>query len=363
MNEVFTTIGATFCLFLLVLIKSKKKSALGDNWLVLWLAVHCAYFISFGLTSVLPSSTLYVAVLVSQISFLALPPIQYFHARAASNRSVVAVLWEGSLVLAIFLALIVVPLIMPSEIIAGSLTVRNPSLFVLPLLILLVPFYYPLRGFQVIQSHRRALKQRLSNLNKADLTWATNWAFSTMALSVGSLILMAATFVIEIPIPVRSGIVLFLQALQIGIVGYLGLTRSRVFILSRAADELELPEGKSEYEDAATDFATLQAFQASDQSYLDAELTAGALADRIGWAPDRLSRALRLGGATNFYDFVNGARIEAFKEMALDPKNKRTNMLYLAYDAGFGSKSAFYDVFRVSENLPPARWRRQAMQD
>jgi AraC-like DNA-binding protein len=362
MNEVFATIGATFCLFLLVLIKSKQKSALGDGWLIAWLAVQCTYFISFGLTAVLPQSTVYFAVVSSQLTFLALPPIQYFQARAASNQPISPVLWESSFTAAIFVTLIVLPMIIESEIIAGSLTVRVSSLIALPILIMMIPGYYALRGFQVIRRHRQMLKQRLSNLNKADLAWATHWAVSTMALSGGGLLLIAASFMIEIPIPVRVGIMLFLQAVQIGIVGFLGLTRSRVFILSRSADEFDLPDGKREYADAKADFVTLQAFQNEDKSFLDAELTAMSLSDRIGWAPDRLSRALRLGGATNFYDFVNSARIEAFKEMALDPKNKRTNMLYLAYDAGFGSKSAFYEIFRARENLPPARWRRQARQ-
>lgn len=360
MNEVFASIGAAFCLFLLVLIKSKQKAALGDGWLILWLALLSAYFISMGLTAVLPPTAVYAAVLVNQATFLALPPVQYFHARAATNHPVGTALWEGSFAVAIFVGLIVIPLVMPSEIVAGSLAIRNPALLALPLLIVLVSLYYPVRAFRHLRLHRRALKQRLSNLNKADLVWHVHWAISTVAVFAVMVIIYFLTLVIDITIPVRVGVILFFQAVQIGIVGYLGLTRSRVFLLSSNTDDFQLPEGRTEYAEATADFTTLKAFLLAEKSYLDPDLTASDLADGIGWAPDRLSRALRLGGATNFYDFVNQARVEAVKALALDPDNKRTNMLFLAYDAGFGSKSAFYEAFRAVEHVPPARWRRNA---
>lgn len=361
MNEVLASIGAAFCLFLLVLIKSKSKSALGDLWLVAWLAVHAVWFIALGLTAVLPPELVRVAVLASQLAYLSLPPLQYFHARASSNYSVRDVAWEASFSALIFGGLLALPLLFESTIVAGSLTVMNASLIAVPLIVLLVCAYYPIRAWLHLGRHRSALKQRLSNLHKADIEWGRRWAISTLLVQGTGIAVYFATFLFTFPIPARMAVLLFFQAVAIGIVGYLGLTSSRVFLLNRGADELGLPDDRQDYDEAAVDFRAVQAFVAKEKSFLDPELTALALADAIGWAPDRLSRALRLGGGTNFYDFVNRARVDTLKALARDPQNRRTNMLFLAYDSGFGSKSAFYEAFRAVESIPPAQWRKQEL--
>jgi AraC-like DNA-binding protein len=84
------------------------------------------------------------------------------------------------------------------------------------------------------------------------------------------------------------------------------------------------------------------------------------LAERLGWAPERLTEALRHGGGVNFFDAINGARVQEVQQLARRPENAAISFLVLAHEAGFASKSAFYEAFRRHAGCTPAAWRRRS---
>ncbi len=97
----------------------------------------------------------------------------------------------------------------------------------------------------------------------------------------------------------------------------------------------------------------------SEQPYLDTELTLKSLAEKIDLHPNKLSWLLNEKLHKNFSEFVNGYRLKAFQEKALDPKNGHLTLLGLAYESGFTSKSVFNDYFRKSTGLTPRVWVKQ----
>jgi AraC-like DNA-binding protein len=58
----------------------------------------------------------------------------------------------------------------------------------------------------------------------------------------------------------------------------------------------------------------------------------------------------------NFYDFVNRYRLEEFKKLASDPKNRQFTMLALAFDCGFNSKSSFNRYFKKATGQTPSQY-------
>ena len=58
----------------------------------------------------------------------------------------------------------------------------------------------------------------------------------------------------------------------------------------------------------------------------------------------------------NFYDFVNQYRLEEFKRLLSDPKNRNLTLLSLAIDCGFNSKSSFNRHFKKVTGQTPSQY-------
>jgi AraC-like DNA-binding protein len=61
----------------------------------------------------------------------------------------------------------------------------------------------------------------------------------------------------------------------------------------------------------------------------------------------------------NFFDAINAARVREVQQLSRMPANGSVSLLVLAHEAGFGSKSAFYEAFRRHAGCTPAEWRRR----
>lgn len=98
----------------------------------------------------------------------------------------------------------------------------------------------------------------------------------------------------------------------------------------------------------------------SYQAYSNTELTLRSLAEMINLHPNKLSWLLNEKIGKNFNDFINGYRLKAFQEKAVDPQNGHLTLLGLAYESGFTSKSVFNDFFKKNTGLTPKAWVKQA---
>ncbi len=95
-------------------------------------------------------------------------------------------------------------------------------------------------------------------------------------------------------------------------------------------------------------------------AYANSELTLRSLAEAIDLHPNKLSWLLNEKIGKNFNDFINGYRLKAFQDKAVDPKNSHLTLLGLAYESGFTSKSVFNDFFKKTTGLAPKAWVKQA---
>ncbi|MEQ8925763.1 MAG: helix-turn-helix domain-containing protein [Fulvivirga sp.] len=116
----------------------------------------------------------------------------------------------------------------------------------------------------------------------------------------------------------------------------------KVSILSR--------EEAQPYIDSLTELMEKQAV------YLDNQISLRSTAAMINISPNKLSFLLNEFIGKNFNEFVNGYRLEAFKEKALDSGNSHLTLLGLAFDSGFTSKSVFNDFFKKNTGITPKAW-------
>ncbi len=364
MIAAFAGAGGALCALLLALMASKPKRALGDVWLLAWLAAYLFYFATLGLSLASAGWSAFALSLAAQSAAVALAPLQYLHGRAVTAAPLrESLAWAAPALIGMG-AVWLLPVLAPLRFESGALVADAIPLWLafLPPAALLATLAYPVAVLRELAAYRRRLKRRLSNLHVAGLSWARLWAVSTIGLILFQLAVFGISLSGFVPVAIHMSILLAAQSLQVAFVGYHGVTRTQIFHLARA-DEAERTADARDLTAARADFAHVERFIAERESYRDAELTAPALAEALGWGQDRLATALRLGGATNFHDLVNRARIAHVKRAAGQAENVREGLLALAFDAGFGSKSAFYEVFRSVEGMTPARWRKQNAPD
>lgn len=102
----------------------------------------------------------------------------------------------------------------------------------------------------------------------------------------------------------------------------------------------------------------LESFMKIESPYLDPELDLAVLAAKINVTPNHLTILLNEYIGKNFYDYVNGYRVDEVKKRLVDPKYKNHTISSIGGDCGFNSKSSFNRVFKKTTGKTPSQFRR-----
>ena len=94
----------------------------------------------------------------------------------------------------------------------------------------------------------------------------------------------------------------------------------------------------------------------SARPYLQSELSMDILSAELKVPKHQLTEVLNTEIGSNFFQFVNGYRIEAVKTMLADKKN-RYSIEAIGYECGFNSKSTFFTVFKNLTGQTPQEYK------
>lgn len=104
--------------------------------------------------------------------------------------------------------------------------------------------------------------------------------------------------------------------------------------------------------------AELSWLMREERLYAEADFDLRRLSERSGWPPNHVSQALNQGLGHNFFEFINGFRVDAAQACLADPADRRS-VLEIALACGFGSKSTFNTVFKRLVGRTPREYRRE----
>lgn len=96
--------------------------------------------------------------------------------------------------------------------------------------------------------------------------------------------------------------------------------------------------------------------------YLEPELSLEELSERAGIPKHHITQLLNERFSKNFYSFINEYRIEVAMNKLKDPALD-INLLSLAYDCGFNSKSSFNNYFKKITGVTPSVYRKNYQQN
>lgn len=352
-------LGGAICLFLIAILASKRPFGSADGGLLFWLTAQGGAFGTIAVSTGLPEFWPIVWLSLGQLLLFCLGPAQLIYARASLSRPLEIWPQIGAMAgVATVLALL--PLIVQLETRSGAIVANSAPLWLifLPPAALLVSAAWPVMVLHLARQARGKLKDRYSNLAELDPGWMEVWAISSLIVILAALLAVPNSILGILPVSVHVGALLGFQILQVAYVAHRGLTRPGIFLSAPAS----APRPAIDLAAARADFKAVTRRLADSRIYLDPELTAPRLSDEMGWAPERLTQAFRMGGETNFHDAVLAARLQEMERLARDTANARVTTLALGLDAGFGSKSAMYEAFRRELNTSPAAWRRHFTQ-
>jgi len=210
---------------------------------------------------------------------------------------------------------------------------------------------------QMLKKHRMTLKDNFSSIEKINLNWLRN-------ITLMTLLLWALGLVIEIWQLFEPGTSITLSApimtaFFIYTMGYMGLRQPEIF--SGAADVKDVQK----YQRSGLSKTMAQELHEklihlmeTKKPFTDSNLKLNQLAKMISTTPNYLSQVINEKRQQNFFDFVNGYRIQEAQTMIQNPASQQTTLLAIAYDVGFNSKSAFNTAFKKHTAMTPSQFRK-----
>lgn len=240
------------------------------------------------------------------------------------------------------------------------------------------PFFY-LLTILAIRKHQKSIKDHFSFLKSVDLNWLyyLSHGFAIFILFLLIRGILYSVFGWEFPFG-NYGISLVAVFMYIFGIGFYGYKQRGIFDNSTIIDDQNKIQNLPEISDMKDDrnhqsyqksglnneealqiLSKLKSLMVKEEPYLESELHLSELAAMVDVSTHKLSQVINESLHKNFFDFVNEYRIEKVKDLLSNPGYNQLKIVSLAYDSGFSSKSTFYTLFKKSEGITPAEYRKK----
>lgn len=94
----------------------------------------------------------------------------------------------------------------------------------------------------------------------------------------------------------------------------------------------------------------------NEKPYLQTDLKVADLAAMVGISSHKLSQFFSQHKGHTFYDYVNKYRVQEFKRLVKDEKNRSLTLSAMAEKAGFSSRASFFRHFKNIEGISPGEY-------
>lgn len=148
------------------------------------------------------------------------------------------------------------------------------------------------------------------------------------------------------------------------LIGYFGLKQKVIFstediVVVNKKIKIQTKYLGSRLSDSETKqyIEKLTDYMKSAKPYLNPDLSLPQLASELNITSHYLSQVINEQFNLNFFDFVNGYRVEAFKKKITEPEFRKYSLLGIAFECGFNSKSAFNRIFKKYTGITPSQYK------
>lgn len=235
-------------------------------------------------------------------------------------------------------------------------------LWIRTILYILSGVVYVVLSLRVLERHKKTIVEQFSYTEKINLAWLRYliWGMAVIWLAV----------ILGNDVYVFTAVVVFII-----FIGYYGIKQVGIFTHKEenSAVNFSIDDGvqpkpvssakndfdkysKSGLDEEAVHTIHRQLVEGMKENkwYKNPELSLGKLAQYLAVQSNQLSQVINTIEQKNFYDYVNGLRVEEFMAEAVLPANQKFTLLALAYECGFNSKASFNRNFKKVVGLSPS---------
>lgn len=368
-------IGFGISFFLSVTLFSKKSKSIADKLLAVWLSIIGVHLLLYYLFTTGGYENNGLVISLGSALPLIHGPFLYLYTLTSTSRTS----WKNSYIwhFLLFIGFCIFYGCFFLSLKNENFAEQDTSVINLlkAIFIYLSGIFYISTSIRQLLIYRRAMVQHFSNTEKINFNWLLY-----LIVWIG-IIWMVAIFVRRDEL-VFGTVVIFVIWL-----GYFGIKQVRLFSqvpeLSdptrlNSVDSTIIPEPEQPVSVSDPDVKKIkyQGSHLSDeqvkhihsqlmelmrvkQLFRNPELTLDELAAQLQVHPNILSQVINSLEHKNFYDYINGMRIENFIQLIAQPENKKYTILALAFECGFNSKAAFNRNFKKITDLTPSEYIRK----
>ena len=374
--EIVFIIGSIQAVFLAALVLMKKNKMLADKVLAIWLLFMGTHLFSYYMI-VVGTIIDYPSFELLSFSFPMLEGAFTFIYVSIITSKVQRLKWKYLIHVFHYIIFTIIIFIMvygdanasPSEVInmlknKFTLIVFCGSLFN----VYLGPIYM-IASLIMLRKHKRNIERDFSYTEEIDLKWL-NYVVGIMVLVWIIVVLVNVLNDYTDIIGERTGGDIIYGAVTVAIFfyGFFGIKQQIIYSAPKiGATEITTQSVKesppNQYqksglkkEESENHLKQLMNYMDEKTPYLDGKLSLKEVALALEISTNHLSQVINENLEKNFFDFVNGYRVDLVKEKMSDPSNKNFTLLALAYDCGFNSKSSFNSIFKKYTELTPSQY-------
>ncbi|RRS07586.1 AraC family transcriptional regulator [Pseudoalteromonas sp. J010] len=214
---------------------------------------------------------------------------------------------------------------------------------------------YFVMSIRLVLMYQDASANIRSDVNDLDLAWIKSTLFSFMAFALSDLVRLNMQVYND---PDTKALWYFINLCWLLLLNfYLIVNVITQPKLVETLGEDESIQRLSEPSENPTEIFNIIHQTISDQYlYRQPRLTIHDVAEVIGLSTKDISWAINTCGGQNFNEYINRLRINEVKQQLKGGGKSATNVLTLAMNAGFNSKSSFNSVFKKQTGCTPSQF-------
>jgi AraC-like DNA-binding protein len=207
----------------------------------------------------------------------------------------------------------------------------------------------------VLYGYKKKLKELYSSIEHLRLSWLNLITFAFLTIwGIGFINYVAGFFGNYVSlIPQISIFLIFLFA---NVIVFKGLKHPDIF--NGIERKPKYAQSKLTEEESKKHLDILLDYMEKQKPYLIPGISVEQLSRKLFIPPRYLSQEINLYLNKNFFDFINGYRVEEAKNLLLNPANKKKTVLEILYEVGFNSKSVFNTAFKKHTGITPTQFRK-----
>jgi AraC-like DNA-binding protein len=308
-----------------------------------------------------------VLLVIDQYLFLLDGPLLWLYTRSVleSNRFNMSMLWHFTPFMVGIAISFTSAMLYPEEIvdsfkssvaaILNNEPILQPEVIAFIVILIALTTFYFIKSRSALKRYNASLLDNYSNIESLKVNWVLSFQKLWIVLFGFPLVVYFLNYLYPTINVYVTGGILLISLLSLSMyVGSRLLTQSythvRLISKERVTTGVQAELTTSDRQQLQKLYQKLK----NEKYYEDEQLSLNQLAGYLEMKPKDLTDLIKKSEYNNFYDLVNSFRVEAVKQ-ALEETNEQ--IILIAYQCGFNSKSAFNKIFKQKTGLTPKEYR------